>query len=272
MNCNIKGLTLNYEIIGNGKPIIMLHGYAVDHRLMSGCMEPVFNVNDNYKRIYLDLPGMGKSECAEWIKNADDMLEILIEFINYIVPNENYILAGESYGGYLSRGILYRMADRIDGVLLICPVIIPDHKKREVPGHMVLVKDEELLSKLTLEDKKDFNSNFIIQTAKNFDRYQKEIKSGLEMANKAFVKNYQNSGYEFSFDVDKIIEKYQKPALILLGKQDSCVGYKDGWSILDNFIRATFTIVDQAGHNLQIEQEELFNSLVKEWLLRIVEY
>lgn len=272
MNCNIKGLTINYKIIGNGKPIIMLHGYAVDYKLMTGCMEPVFMENDNYKRIYLDLPGMGKSECAEWIKNADDMLEIIIEFINAIIPNENFLLVGESYGGYLSRGIIYKMADRVDGVLLICPVIIPDNKKREVPQHMVLLKNKELLSKLTSEDEKDFNSNFIIQTQKNYDRYQKEIKSGLDIADKKFVINYQKYGYEFTFDVDKISHKYNKPTLLLLGRQDSCVGYKDAWRILDNFTRASFNVLDQAGHNLQIEQEDLFNSLVKEWLLRLKEY
>lgn len=269
MNCSIKGLTLNYDIIGNGKPIIMLHGYAADHILMTGCMEPIFNKNNNYKRIYMDLPGMGKSDSAEWIKNADNMLEIIIEFINYVVPNENFLLAGESYGGYLSRGVIYKMAERVDGLLLICPVIIPDNKKREVPQHMVLLKNKELLSKLTSEEEKDFDSNFILQTTKNYERYQKEIKSGLNIANKKFVARYQKNGYEFSFDVDKINQKYNKPTLLLLGKQDSCVGYKDAWRILDNFPRASFTVLDQAGHNLQIEQEDLFISLVKNWLLRI---
>jgi pimeloyl-ACP methyl ester carboxylesterase len=65
MKCKIKDICLNYEIIGAGNPIIMLHGYYVDHRLMSGCMEPVFRDKKGYKRIYLDLPGMGESESAE---------------------------------------------------------------------------------------------------------------------------------------------------------------------------------------------------------------
>jgi len=58
---------------------------------------------------------------------------------------------------------------------------------------------------------------------------------------------------------------------MLLGRQDSGVGYKDAWSILDNYPRATFAVLDRAGHNLQIEQEELFNSLVSEWLVRVNE-
>lgn len=42
----------------------------------------------------------------------------------------------------------------------------------------------------------------------------------------------------------------------------------DVWRILDNFLRATFVVLDGAGHNLPIEQEDLFTSLVNDWLVR----
>ncbi len=38
MECKIQNISINYEIIGDGKPIVMLHGYSLDHRLMTGCM------------------------------------------------------------------------------------------------------------------------------------------------------------------------------------------------------------------------------------------
>jgi pimeloyl-ACP methyl ester carboxylesterase len=42
---------------------LMLHGWSVDHRLMKGCMEPVFKKMDTeWKRIYFDLPGMGRTK------------------------------------------------------------------------------------------------------------------------------------------------------------------------------------------------------------------
>lgn len=70
------------------------------------------------------------------------------------------------------------------------------------------------------------------------------------------------------FNVDKAVEKFDKPTLIVVGKQDSCVGYKDAWNVFENFPRATFAVLDCAGHNLQIEQEQLFSSLVSEWVMR----
>lgn len=271
MKCKIKNISINYEIIGIGKPIIMLHGFYVDHKVMSCCMEPVFNAKNSYKKIYIDLPGMGKSESAEWITSSDIMLDIVIDFIEKIIPNENFLLAGESYGGYLARGIVYKMASKVDGIMLICPVIIADNKKRNVPEHVVLIKDNTLLSKLASEDAEYFNSSTVVQSERIYERYKNEIISGIKMADIKFLRNLKKNGYKFSFHVDKINKKFDKPALIMLGKQDSRVGYKDAWSILENFPRATFAVLDGAGHNLQIEQDKLFDALVKEWLVRINE-
>ncbi|MTI49936.1 MAG: alpha/beta hydrolase [Firmicutes bacterium] len=271
MKCKIKDIFINYEIKGKGKPVIMLHGYSPDHRLMTGCMEPVFDNKDGYKRIYIDLPGMGKSESAEWITNSDIMLDIVIDFIEEIIPNENFLIVGESYGSYLSRGVIYNMSERVDGVLLICPCIIADSKKRDVPEHIVLVKDNKLLSRLTLEDAEEFSSIAVVQSKKNYERYKKEIMSGLKIADNKFLEQLKENGYNFSFDVDKINKKIDKPALIIVGRQDTFVGYRDAWNILENYPRATFAVLDRAGHNLQIEQEKLFNSLTNEWLTRVEE-
>jgi pimeloyl-ACP methyl ester carboxylesterase len=270
MECRIKNIALNYEIIGEGKPVVMLHGYYVDHKIMAGCMEPVFSAKDGYKRIYLDLPGMGKSGSAEGFATADAFIDIIIAFIEEVIPNENFLIAGQSYGGYLARGIMNKMEARIDGVILICPVIIPDNNKRNVPEHMLLVKDKEVLSKLTQREAEDFSASMVLQSKKIYGRFKNELLSGMDMADDKFLKGLRHNGYECSFDVDKMDKKFNKPALILLGKQDDCVGYKDAWSILENFPRATFAVLDAAGHSLQIEHEELFNSLVNDFLARVL--
>lgn len=269
MKCKIRDLEINYEIYGEGKPIIMIHGYYPDHRLMTGCFEPILKDKKDYKRIYIDLPGMGKTKGEEWIKNSDIMLDIVIDFINAIIPNENFLLAGESYGGYLARGIIYKMADKVDGLLLLCPCIIPSSDERNVPEHIILKKDNSLLEQLNPKEAEDFNSMAVVQNEKIWNRYKDEILCGVNIADDKFLSNLKRNGYAFSFDVDKLHRKYEKPTLMLLGRQDSSVGYKDAWNILDNYSRATFSVLDMAGHNLQIEQEELFNSLVTEWLARI---
>lgn len=61
-----------------------------------------------------------------------------------------------------------------------------------------------------------------------------------------------------------------KPTLMLTGRQYSAVGYSDLWRIIGNYPWASFVVLDKAGHNLQIDQEGLFNNLITEWLNRVL--
>jgi pimeloyl-ACP methyl ester carboxylesterase len=78
--------------------------------------------------------------------------------------------------------------------------------------------------------------------------------------------------YAFSFDVDALSEPCPAPTLFLMGRQDSSVGYRDAWNILENYPRATFAVMDRAGHALFTEQEKLCRALTSEWIDRVEEY
>ena len=264
----IDGMQIHYEVIGEGKPVIMLHGCACDYRLMLGCMEPVFNMCEGYQRIYIDLPGMGETKAPLSVGSSDKIMELLITFIKRVTKG-SFLIAGESCGGYLARGILTRLSQDIDGFLMICPVIVPGHNLRNVPGKEVLQYDEEFLRGLSADERESYCGYAVVASQDIFLRYQEEILPGLKMADSSFIEKLQND-YAFSFDVDSKSRelRFEKPVLLLAGRQDNCVGYQDLWSIIEDYPRGTFAVLDMAGHNLQIEQSEIFNSLVKEWIQR----
>jgi len=269
MECELEKVTIYYEIYGKGFPILMLHGFEVDHRVLKGCMEPLFENKPEFKRIYFDLPGMGKTSGESWIKNSDQMLDIVIEFIDKIIPDKKFIIVSESYGSYLARGVIFKKFEVVEGVLFICPVIFAKPDVRDLPKHVILIKDPGLLSSLTKLEAEDFKNIAVIQSRRIWEKYRAEFFSGVEAADKKFLENIWNTGYSYSFDVDKMIRKFNKPTLFLMGRQDSIVGYRDAWKIIEQYPRASFVILDQAGHILQIEKEALFNSLVEEWLDRM---
>lgn len=267
-----SNLKINYEVVGSGKPIIILHGLGCNLELMKGCMEPIFETDNIYKRIYIDLPGMGKSESLLEFATSDKILEVLLSFINNVVK-ENFLLIGESYGGYLSRGILLNLNERIDGMMLLCPMIIPQHKMRSVPNNIIKFEDEKFLSELDNDERKNFCEYAILANKYAYERYKKEVLPGLEVADNKFISHLEKN-YQFTFDVDKGISDiyFNKPVLFICGRQDNCVGYKDLLNLIEDYPRATISIIDVAGHNLQIEQPKLFNSLVENWLLRVEKY
>ena len=270
MECQLDHVTLHYQTFGEGKPILMLHGAPLDHRALFGCMEPIFKNRDGWLRIYPDLPGMGRTKGVNWITSEDQMLEVTLEFIDRVIPEQSFTLVGHSYAGYLARGIIYHRRQAVNGLLLLVPWINYDPKHRSVPEKVTLIEDPARLAQLDANEAEGFAFAAVVQNQKNWERYRSEFLPGFLADDPQFFAQFPEDS-AFSFDVDALSEPFVKPTLILAGKQDHISGYQDQWDILENYPRATFVVLDRAGHRLQIEQEELFNALVDEWLDRVEE-
>lgn len=270
MKCKLDNITLHYQAFGHGKPILMLHGAPVDHHVLLGCMEPLFKNRDGWLRIYPDLPGMGRTRQANWITSQDQMLALLLEFIDRVIPAQNFTLVGHSSGGYLARGIIYHRSQTVNGLLLLVPWINYNRTHRHLPEKVTLVEDLALLAQLAPNEAAGFAFAAVVQNRQNWERYRREWLPGILAHDPQFFARLLEHA-AFSFDVDAPSAPFFKPTLILTGRQDHISGYRDQWHILENYPRATFVVLDRAGHRLQIEQEKLFNALVNDWLDRVAE-
>ncbi len=270
LECLINNVPVFYEEYGQGKPILCLHGFPLDHRVMTGCLEPVFKELRGYRRIYVDLPGMGRSPVNPCIENADDMLEVLDQFINKVIGKEQFLLIGESYGGYLSIGLIHRLSARTDGVFLLCPVTIPDPKLRNVPQKREVIIEKDFLNDIEKSAAfTDYMEYAVIVTEETWRRYKTEVFSGLEIADKNFTEKYFEFGYGFSFQSDLVKVVYEKPISVLTGGQDDCVGFEDAWAMVKHLPRKSFTVLDDAGHHLQIEKKDIVSWHLQDWLSRV---
>jgi len=268
----IRDLEVHCEIVGEGKPVVMVHGMGVDYRTMKGCMEPVFqNRRDKWQRIYFDLPGMGRTKGVDWITNSDGMLRFVLAFIDEVIPDKPFLIVGESYGGYLVRGVIRERPKDVEGMLLICPLVVADDEKRDVPPCLVLMRDSVLQECLEVEERQFVDRFLVNQSAKNWERFRDEMLVGFEGGDEAFEARIRGNkeSYAFTFDVDEVPVPLEKPSLIVTGRQDCLVGYRDAWNLMSNYPRSSFVVLDMAGHGLQIEQAALFNALVNEWLERV---
>ncbi len=259
------GTSIYYEIYGDGIPLVLLHGWGVDHRILSGPMEPLFsNGLSGFKRIYVDLPGMGQSKAGPHIKTSDEMLDALYAFLDQIIHGQRYVVMGESYGGYLARGMVCKKPSRVAGVILLCPAMIPGYRKGNVVPLCVMEKDEAFLNTLSPAERKSFEYMNVILTQNVWLSYKADIYDALPLQNTYFLSEVLNGA--FSFDADKLEKPFASPCLILTGKQDTEVGYRDQFDLMRIYTNATYAVLNRAGHNLQIEQPQLFTSIVGGWL------
>lgn len=267
----IRGLNIHYEIAGEGHPLVILHALGTDHRSMQAWMEPVFAGQSGWQRIYIDLPAHGKSGIDHTIKTTEDMLAVLLEFIDSILPGQDFAVVAKSFGGYVAQGILGKKASRIKGLCLLAPAL---HKKeRTVPPRLLLEKDHGRLSELNEDVRTAIETLMVVQSRDHVERFLDEIQPGRALANRDFLaSSWRTEGYYYSSAPLKQGSSYTQPLLLMLGKQDSICGYMDHLSLLQPFESGALSILDRAGHLLEIEQRELVQHLFAEWLTRVKAY
>lgn len=270
MEQKLGNCTVHYEVFGEGRAILVLHGGYLDHRHMVNALEPLFDNREGWKRIYIDIPGHGKSPVDASITTHGQVLDIILDFMDEVAPEQNFAVAGESRGGYLARGIAYKKPDIVDGLLLIVPGRYAVCSKESVPAHVTLVKADKLIPTLAPNEIGRFE-RLVVQSRETLEKIRSFKIPATALADDIHQSKI-NENYAYSFDVDSLENPFEKPALFLLGRQDSMVGYRDALNVIEHFPRATFAILDKAGHSLSWEQPDLFFSLANEWLQRVEEF
>ena len=265
MKCDLGDLAIYYETYGTGRPIVMLPGRPSDHRVMMRFMEPLFTQRDGWLRLYPDLPGTGRTPGVDRLATHDQMLDAVLAFIDTVIPGQRFVLAGLSYGGYLARGVVSRRTASIDGVLLCAPQVKAPPAQAHLPPRTTLVENPTLVAQFGP------GADLIVVQSPTVVEAVRDVLEEVQIADHPFLARLEAAG-PFSFDVDTLPAPFGGPTLILTARQDHLCGYRDAWDLLDNYPRATFAVLDRAGHFVNIEQDVLCQALMREWLDRVEEW
>lgn len=122
---DVNGMRIHYRDEGNpnGQPIVLIHGILSSLHTWDDWNK---SLAADYRIISLDVPGFGLTGGPE---NPDDFSEDLLhdsfaQFINQL-QLENFILAGNSLGGYISAHYAANNPDNVKKLILIDPAGAP---------------------------------------------------------------------------------------------------------------------------------------------------
>ncbi|RYV51921.1 alpha/beta fold hydrolase [Pengzhenrongella frigida] len=255
MEIRVGPVAVNYMEHGSGRPVLVLHGAGVDHHETEACFEPMFDGVAGLKRIYLDLPGMGRTIAPETLRSADDVLDTLLSFANEVTGGNAHLLIGHSAGAYYAQAMAARRATQVAGLALVCP-LLPG--LRDVPEHRVIAGSEEI-------GDDDFRSYFVIHTPEMLERYERYVAPAAALVDQAAL---ERIGARWALTPDHT-PPYAGPTLVVAGRLDSTVGYAAAADLVDHYPHASVAVVDDAGHALPHEQPDLLRALLAEWLARV---
>jgi pimeloyl-ACP methyl ester carboxylesterase len=255
METPARDVVVHSVVHGTGRPVLVLHGAGVDHREVEACFEPLLDGVPGLRRIYPDLPGMGRTDAPGTLRSADDVLDTLLAFADAVTDGTPYLLVGHSAGAYYARAMAARHRSEVVGLALVCP-LLPG--VRDVPEHRVVAGAGDL-------GDEDFRGYFVVQTPGMLERYERHVAPAAALVDEVAL---QRIGERWELTPDGA-PPYAGPTLVVAGRLDSTVGYAASVHLLDTHPRASLAVLDGAGHALPHERPEVLGALLAEWLARV---
>lgn len=258
---------LNFVEFGSGSPILVLHGGKLDHRHMVDAVEPSFAGLDGWRRVYMDLPGCGLSSGFEDVRSQDDVASCVLDFARSIAESDRIAVIGESRGSYIAQGLAYSDPELVAGLCLIVPGGFPTDPPPPTPDVRPIIARPDLLegqpSSVTGRAER-----LVIQNAEIIEKIR-QTKVPAAALHDADLEARVTDKFLFTYHDKMLASRFDKPSLILSGRQDSISGYADTMGMLECYPQATYGLLDTAGHSLSWERPTLFTAMLRDWLARL---
>lgn len=124
---NVNGIQLAYERRGQGTPLVLVHGFPLDHHLWD---EVVPLLQDTFDIILPDLRGFGGSSTVDSPYGMDDYASDIAGLLDRL-EIQKVAIAGHSMGGYAALAFARLYPQRLNGLALLSSQALADPPERK---------------------------------------------------------------------------------------------------------------------------------------------
>lgn len=111
-NITVEQLPLNVEVVGNGEPLVLIHGWGLNAKVWSTIVPAL---QEQYQLWLVDLPGFGRSQPIEKAATLDEMVERVASEI----PDHSIVL-GWSMGGLVATKLALDYPQKVTSLISLC--------------------------------------------------------------------------------------------------------------------------------------------------------
>jgi pimeloyl-ACP methyl ester carboxylesterase len=260
----VNNLTFAYEDRGAGQPVVLLHGYPLNHRMWAaqiGALSPHCRV------IAPDLRGFGESTLGE--SDADRGVSMpeyaadVAALLDAIDVREPAILCGLSMGGYIMWQFLRQFPDRVKAFVPCDTRAIADSDEARA-GRLKTASEvrekgvepiiEAMLPKLLGEQTRQSRPNVVAElTAIMRSSRPEAIAAALR-------------GMAARPDVTPDLSKFTQPALLIVGADDAISPPDEMRGIAEKLPNAKFVEIPNSGHMTTMENSAAVNAALVEFV------
>lgn len=123
----INDIELAYARRGKGTPLVLLHGFPLDHHLWD---EVSSLLEDTFDLILPDLRGFGESTTLDTPYTMDDYASDIAGLLDQL-GIQKAAVAGHSMGGYVALAFARLYPERVSGLALVSSQVLADPPDRK---------------------------------------------------------------------------------------------------------------------------------------------
>lgn len=271
----VNGAKIKLEVLGDelAPAIIVLHGAPG----LGSRSEPVRSFgpfSDEYRVVTFDARGSGESADdgpfthAQWVADIDAIRELL--------GLETVIMAGGSYGGFLAMEYTLAHSERVSALVLRDTTANTDFDHLAVDR--ARTTDRVVIDPWAID--RIGTGNFADNV--EFERYWRAILPLYDhkydpdaVERKAQATPYHFATHNFAFgknmpnyDLTGRLHEIKCPVLVTVGRHDWRTPVAASEVIAQGIANSELVIFEHSGHSPQLEEPELFQSVVRDFLRR----
>ncbi|MBY4215245.1 alpha/beta hydrolase [Rhodococcus fascians] len=262
-------MTLFTHIQGTGTPVLFLHGFTIDHRMMLP-LDRHFSDRD-WERHYIDLPGSGRSPRLSSM-SSEGVVDAVSNYIDTHFGDQDFALVGVSYGGFIARALHVRYGSRVLGSNLIAPAV-RSAGNRTVSPYIGAVERDNFELDIDESDRvflDSFKAISPLHTYASWSAYHRHVVPGYQVHDREAAQELLLNYNLEPLPEESLTSRLGGINVVITGRQDSVVGWRDQLELLDYYDRQTYVAVDGAGHNVHLDQPLLVGSLIESWLSELL--
>lgn len=251
-----KNVQLFVEDLGEGQPVVFIHGWPVNHKMFEYQMNEL--PKKGYRFIGIDLRGYGKSDKPfgpyDYNTKADDVKKVIDA-----LGLDDVILGGFSMGGPIAiRYMARHNSHKVSKLVLMAPAAPVFTQRDDYPHGLEKSGVDDIISNLQSDRPamlEEFGKMFFASEVS--DAYAHHFHSlGMEASSYATIHSAEALRDE---DVRGNLSSINVPTLSLHGRKDEICPFDFSLELEKSISDFTLVPFENSGHGLFFEEKEKFN-------------
>lgn len=258
---NINGIELNYEVEGQGTPIILVHGHPFNHTMW---LPQIAAFSKDYQVIAPDLRGYGKSTLHDAANTKfEDYATDVLKLADHLGV-DRFHLGGLSMGGQIIMEI-YRQAPRRVKSLLLADTFagLDTMEAKQARNESASQMENEGMDKYANESIYKMIKSDHVETMPDVAAHVLSMMKATSPKAAATAMRARSGRIDY---LNEVLPNIKVPTLILVGRQDEFTPVAKAEEMQQKLQNCELVIIEDAGHMPNLEHPNEFNQMVLDFL------